>query len=213
MVDPADVSEPGSCKVESWTSFASNRDFFTAIAPACVIDLRRPVETGVQLSRARGDGEWSMAATPKVKVNFLPSGIGSWGFAFAAGASFDLGTKETTGAFAYVPATLRLTENARINLNGGWQWDRIAARHNLFYGAGFDLRTPDNAWTLTGEVFGLAGNADELGTIRPRVQTGIRFRPPPGRFSIDVVYGRNLTGERANWITVATILRFPPPKQ
>jgi hypothetical protein len=49
---------------------------------------------------------------------------------------------------------LRLNNVVRINLNGGWQWDRLLDRHYLTYGAGFDLRTPDNVWTLTGEVFG-----------------------------------------------------------
>ena len=35
QVDTAEVSEAGACKVESWASFASNRDFFGAASPAC----------------------------------------------------------------------------------------------------------------------------------------------------------------------------------
>ena len=210
VVDTAEVSTTGSCKVESWVSSASNHDFFAAVAPTCVMDFFRPIEVNVQLNRSRSDEEWTTGATPKLKTNLVPSGIGTWGLAVAAGTSFDLITRENTGSFAYVPATLRLSENARINLNGGWQWDRIADRHYLLYGLGFDLKTSDNVWTLTGEVFGLAGVADLSSVIQPRFQAGLRFRPVD-RVNVDVLYGRNITGENANWITLATTVRFPPP--
>ena len=42
------------------------------------------------------------------------------------------------------------------------------------------------------------------------VAGGLRWRPID-RFSIDVIYGRNLYGEESNWVTVATIIRFPAP--
>ena len=31
---------------------------------------------------------------------------------------------------------------------------------------------------------------------------------PIDEFNLDVIYGRNLTGEESNWITVATVFRF-----
>jgi len=212
VVDTAEVSETGACKVESWTSWASNHDFLAAISPACVMELYRPVEVSVQMNRSHSGEDWTTWATPKFKTNLVPSGIGTWGVAVATGASFDFNTRENTGAFAYVPATLRLSENARINLNAGWQWDRLADRHYLLYGAAFDLRTSDNVWTLTGEVFGLAGVADVSTVTQPRFQVGLRFRPVD-QFNVDLIYGRNLTGENANWITLATVIRFPPPNE
>ncbi len=211
-VDTAEVSEIGSCKVESWVSLANNHDFFAAVAPACVVNLSRPVEVSLQLNRSRSDEEWTTGATPKLKTSLVQGDIGKWGLAAAAGGSFDLITRENTGAFAYLPATLRLSEIVRINLNAGWQWDRTVDRHYMLYGAGFDLRTPDNIWTLTGEVFGLAGVAEDAGVTRVRFQLGLRFRPVD-RFNIDVFYGRNLNGENANWITLATVVRFPPPSR
>lgn len=210
-VDTAEVSEPGSCKVESWVSSASNRDVFVAVSPACVLPLLRPVEASVQLNRARFDDEWTSGATPKLKTNLIPGGIGAWSLAIAGGTSYDLTTRENTGGFAYVPATLRLSEVARINVNAGWQWDRTANKSYLLYGAGFDVRTRDNVWTVTGEVFGLGGTADDRTVVQPRFQLGLRYRPVD-RFNIDLIYGRNLNGENANWITLATIVRFPPPR-
>jgi hypothetical protein len=73
------------------------------------------------------------------------------------------------------------------------------------------VRSADNVYTLTAEVFGLAGAADEPGVLHPRFQLGVRYRPTD-RFSVDLIYGGNLTGENANWITLATIIRFPADK-
>ena len=148
--------------------------------------------------------------SPKLKTNLIPTAIGSWGVAVSGTASYDLITGENTALFVTVPATLRVSNVVRINLNAGWQLDRTTNQHYLTYGAGFDWRTPDNVWTLTGEVFGLVGRAEERGTVEPRLQLGLRYRPVD-EFNIDLIYGRNLAGERANWITLATVFRFKPP--
>jgi len=42
-VDAADISEVGSCKVESWLSTASNTDVSAVANPSCVIDPFRPI--------------------------------------------------------------------------------------------------------------------------------------------------------------------------
>ena len=173
-----------------------------------MVDLTRPVELSVQLQRSRADGEWGTSAAPKFKTNILPSAIGQFGVAIAGGAMFDLITYENTGFYAYVPATLRLSNVVRINVNAGWLWDRIADRHFLTYGAGVDWRTPDNVWTLTAEIFGQLGIADTVPETEPRFQVGLRWRPID-RFSMDFIYRRNITGENANWITIATSIRFP----
>jgi hypothetical protein len=212
QVDTAEVSSVGSCKVESWVSLAGNHDFFAAVSPACVVDLSRPVELSAQFSRARFDGEWVTAVTPKVKTNIVPGGIGSWSVALAAVAAYDFTAREVASFAVTVPATLRLSNVVRINVNAGWLFDRTADRHYLTYGAGFDWRTPNNVWTLTGEVFGLVGAAEERGVVEPRFQLGIRYRPVD-RFNIDLIYGRNLIGENANWITLTTIVRFPAPEK
>jgi hypothetical protein len=210
-VETSEVSAAGSCKVESWASWASNRDFIGVGNPSCVVDVGRPVEFSAAVFRSRADEEWSTGIAPKAKTKIIPSAIGSFGLAIAGQAFFDLTTQENTAIFVNVPATLRLSDVVRINVNGGWLWDRIVDRHYAFYGLGVDWRTPDNVWTLTAEVFGFAGPAQEVSTVtQPRFQTGLRWRPID-IFSIDFVYGRNLFGENANWITVATTIRFPPP--
>jgi hypothetical protein len=209
QVDTAEVSEVGSCKVESWVSSAANHDVIASVSPACVVSVGRPVELSAQFSRFRADDDWGSGVLPKIKTNIIPTAIGSWGVAISATAAYDLINRETAALAVTVPATLRVSNVVRINLNAGWQLDRTTNRNYLTYGAGFDWRTPDNVWTLTGEVFGQAGVAEEPGVVQPRFQLGLRYRPVD-QFNVDLIYGRNLAGERANWITLATVVRFKP---
>ncbi|MFL6825409.1 MAG: hypothetical protein ACJ8E2_02990 [Bradyrhizobium sp.] len=119
-------------------------------------------------------------------------------------------TGESLAAFAVVPATFRLSETMRINLNAGWLWNRAVERHYLTYGVGFDWKFNDVLqWTI--ETFGQASAADIPSVVQPRFQTGVRYRPNE-IFSVDVIYGRNITGENANWITIGTTVRFPAPE-
>jgi hypothetical protein len=207
QVDTAEVSSVGSCKVESWVSSADNRNFIGAVMPACVVDLFRAVELSSQFNRSRSDDEWTTAATPKFKTNLIPSAIGRWGVAFTATMSYNFITRETTAYNVTIPATLRLSDTVRINVNAGWQLDRTVNQNYFTYGLGFDWRTPDNVWTLTGEVFGQRGAAETSSQVAPRFQLGLRYRPVD-RFNIDLIYGRNIAGENANWITLATTSRF-----
>ena len=208
-VDAADISEVGSCKVESWLSMASNTDFSAVANPSCVVNPFQPVELSMLTNRARSDGEWSTTIQPKAKTNIVPTGIGKLGFSIYAGGSFDALTGENRSAFAVIPATFRLSETMRVNLNGGWLWDRSVDRHYLLYGIGFDWKFTDTLqWTI--EAFGQAGQSDTPSVVQPRFQTGVRYRPNE-IFSVDLIYGRNITGENANWITLGTTIRFPVP--
>ena len=208
-VDAADIGEAGSCKVESWLSSASSTDFTAVANPSCVVNPFRPVELSMLTSHSRSDGEWGTTIQPKAKMNIAPTGVGKLGFSFYAGGSFDALTGENLSAFAVIPATFRLNETMRLNFNGGWLWDRSVDRHYLLYGIGFDWKFTDTLqWTI--EAFGQAGQSDTPSVVRPRFQTGVRYRPNE-IFSVDLIYGRNISGENANWITLGTTIRFPVP--
>ena len=91
-VDAADISEVGSCKVESWLSSATNTDFSAVANPSCAVNIFRPVELSLQTVRSRSDGDWSTTIAPKANWNFVPTGIGKFGMSFYAGGSFDAPT-------------------------------------------------------------------------------------------------------------------------
>jgi hypothetical protein len=208
-VDAADISDLGSCKLESWYSTATNSDFAAVANPSCVVEITRPVELSVLTNYSRSDGELSTSLAPKAKINIEPTGIGKFGVSALASGTFDAMTGQNTAVFAEIPATYRFNENMRINLNAGWLWDRVIDRHYFTYGVGFDWKFTD-VLQYTVELYGQAGHAEFASVIQPRIQTGVRYRPND-IFSVDVIYGRNITGENSNWITLGTTIRFPPP--
>lgn len=209
-VDAADISDLGSCKLESWYSMATNSDFAAVANPSCVVEIARPVELSVLTNHSRSDGEFSTTLAPKAKFNIEPTGIGKFGVSALASGTFDAMTGQNTAVFAEIPATYRFNETMRINLNAGWLWDRVIDRHYFTYGVGFDWKFTD-VLQYTVELYGQAGHAEFASVVQPRIQTGMRYRPND-IFSVDLIYGRNITGENSNWITLGTTIRFPPPE-
>ncbi len=207
-VDDSEIGKPGECKVETWASFADNRDFVGVIAPACVVNFIRPIELGAQLARSRADGEWGTSLTLKGKINLVPAETGRVGLGLGGGTTFDLVTRENTASFINVPVTFPLSEAFKISVNGGWLYDRVAALHWVTWGAGFEWNFV-KPLTLIGEVFGQAGHSvpDQPSLTDPRAQLGLRYTPVES-LDLDVIYGRNITGAGANWVTVGLNVRF-----
>ncbi|HMN52243.1 MAG: hypothetical protein KF794_14690 [Xanthobacteraceae bacterium] len=206
-VDTSEVAD--GCKLEAWTSLARNRDMLASFSPSCSLALYRPTEFAVQFDRTRADGEYASAFTPKIKVKLKDSGVGEFGLAITTNATFDAATGENTQVTVLVPATMRFSNVARLNLNAGWTHDKTLDRNFFAYGAGIDVRTPDNMWIVTAEVFGFTGNGIDIppSVLRPRGQLGLRWRPVEA-WSADIILGRNLAGENSRWITFATAYRF-----
>src|SRR3954462_3431902 len=101
--DAADISEVGSCKVESWISTATNTDFSAVANPSCVANIFKPVELSLLTNRTRSDGDWSTGIIPKAKTNLLPTGIGKFGLSFYAAGAFDAVTGENLAVLAVAP--------------------------------------------------------------------------------------------------------------
>lgn len=214
-VDDAEIGKPGDCKIESWLSLASNHDLIAAASPACVVQLGIPIELGGQYQRSRDDSAWSTSGTLKAKANVIPVENHRFGLAISGGSSWDLVTGANTGGFINVPVTLQVRDSFRINLNGGWLYDNAAKIHYATWGAGFEWNFV-KPLTAIGEVYGQAGRlpaveegeAPAPNAIRePRSQIGLRYTPQE-KFDIDLIWGHNLTGENAHWLTIGLNLRF-----
>jgi hypothetical protein len=197
-VDDSEIGNPGECKVESWVSFADNHDFIGAISPACVVALGRPVEIGAQFQRERAGGSWGSGLSLKAKTSLLPVENRPFGLGISGGVSYDLSAGENDAIFLAVPITFQAGAPLRINLNAGWLWDRVAGRHFATWGAGFEVSL--KPFTLIGEVFGQDSE-------NPGAQLGIRYTPVE-KIDFDLIYGRNLAGEQADWVTLGVNLRF-----
>jgi hypothetical protein len=199
-VDDAGVDDVGDCKVEAFSSFARNDDRVFAVAPACVVSLGRPVDIGMQVDRARSGGEWGTGLTVKAKTAIVPfTDDAKFGIAIAGGVGYDLTAHETAEWFVTVPVSIRLNQIFQVNLNVGGLWDRIERRSFATWGAGFELKVAEQ-FTVLGEVFG-------QGSVDPGAQLGLRYTLHE-RVDFDLIYGRNLTGERSDWVTLGVNLRF-----
>jgi len=208
-VDDSEVGKPGECKVESWVSFAGNSDFIAASAPACVVNLGRPVEFGVQAQRARSDGEWGTGLTLKTKTNLIPLEGSRFGLGISGSTSWDLTTGDNTGGAINIPLTFAVSEPFKINLNAGWLHESPGDLNWFTWGAGFEWAFT-KPFTLIAEIYGQAGNppADTPNSVRnPRAQAGLRYTPVDN-IDVDLIYGRNITGEDANWVTLGLNVRF-----
>lgn len=201
-VDDVEVGAVGSCKVESWVSFASNRDFVGVTSPACVVNLGRPVEIAAQFQRFSAGNVWGTSATLKAKTNLIPVEPTKIGLGLSGGVTFDILTGDATTVFVVVPVTFQVTEQVRVNVNGGWAWDPTAAQNVATVGAGFEWNFV-KPLTLIGEVFAVAGP----GQSNPRFQLGLRYMPVD-YLDFDLIYGRNIAGEDANWITLGLNVRW-----
>lgn len=207
LVDDALIGKPGECKVESWVSIASNHDFLAVTQPACVINAGIPVEAGATLVRARSDGEWSTGAGPKAKINIIPLGDQGFALGLSGNTLWNLNTGQNVGSNINVPFTIQASKDFRINLNAGWLYDAVARVNYGTYGAGFEWNFAEPL-TLIGEVFALAGQRQDVRSVtEPRAQLGLRWTPAEA-FDIDLIYGRNITGENANWLTLGLNVRF-----
>lgn len=211
VVDDAAIDDPGACKVESSASFAGNRDFVGMSTPACVVQFFKPVELGLIVLRTRQDGEWGTSVVPKAKMNILPVETGKFGLAISGGSSFDVLTGEYTGSFVNIPVTYQFSDAFKVNVNGGWIYERGNNLHLATYGAGLEW-IPVKPFTILAEVFGVAGAPGPTKSSRePRFQAGLRVTPID-TVDFDVIYGRNIGGENANWITLGMNVRFPATK-
>jgi hypothetical protein len=207
-VDDYEIGDVGSCNLDNWVSFASNHDFMAGTSPSCVVRLGVPVEIGTEVQRSRENGEWKSSGAVSGKVTLLPMTNGV-GIGLSAESDWDLLNGASTGGNINVPVTFDLGHGLHLHVNGGWLYDATTKTNYATWGSrvAFNV-TPTVA--LIGEVFGQAGPRGESVSItEPRFQTGIRFSPA-SNLDVTVIYGRNLNGENANWLTLGFNIGFDP---
>jgi hypothetical protein len=200
VVDDAAVGNVGECQVESWASFASNGDFIGTAQPACVVSLGIPVEITAAFHGVRFEGEWAALKGLQIKFPLFPFGLRDLAAALVIGGLVDTTNGESL-TFVNVPLTIKVRDDFRLNVNSGWLFNTESDTHHLTWGGSLEWDF-QKSWTLIAEVFGLTGNNNE-----PRLQAGIRYAPTKS-VDVDIVYGHNITGEQANWITAGLTVRF-----
>ena len=202
-VDDAAIGAVGDCQIETWASFADNGNRIIVSQPACVANLGIPVEITVSPQAVRTDGEWAAIGGVQAKSVLIPVEHHQVGVALSVGTLVDFSSGQGVQTYVNVPVAVHLGAQLRINLNGGWSLDELTDIHHATWGGGFewDFAT---ALTLIGEVYGQVGND---GDHDPRAQAGVRYSPSDN-IDCDIIYGDNITGEHAQWLTGGVTVRY-----
>ena len=204
-VDDADIGKPGSCQNEAWVSTATSHDFVGVTSPACVIMIGLPVEFTALYQRSSTGGTWTTAPNGQVKI--VPINNDRFAFSLVGAVTWDSATK-TVSEFINMPLTFKFGKDFRIHTNAGWLYD---GRVNINYatgGVGFEYDFVPK-FSLQGEAYIQGGRQfpDLPRTIQePRTQLGLRYMPV-GTVDIDFIYGQNLTGRNAHWLTLGLTIR------
>jgi hypothetical protein len=201
FVDDAEIGSVGSCEVEHWASFAANSDHVLVSNPACVFNLVRPVELGMTFLRTRSDGESASTIAASAKTVFIATGGHGWGIGASGSIAYDATNSTLSGVIVNVPVTYDVNEQLRFNINAGLQFDPTRGQSFITAGTGV-------AWNFVKPISLLAEAFAVIGPdqINPRYQIGLRYHPAKS-VDIDLIYGRNITGERSDWVTLGVNFR------
>jgi hypothetical protein len=154
------------------------------------------------LVNTRSDGEGISTVSLTAKAVPLPIGLTGFGLALSGAVVYDPFNHAANGLILNVPVTFDFSRELRLNINVGAQYNADPGALYATAGAGVSWNFMKQ-WSVISEVFALIGP----GATNPRFQSGIRYSPTKD-VDWDVIYGRNLTGEGSNWITLALTFRI-----
>lgn len=199
-VDDAGIATPGKFKLESWSSFANNGDRVWLASPGFTLEALPFVEFELTVESRRTDGEWATTFAPAAKIALRDIDEHGYGLALSVGSGHAGVIRNADTLYAVVPLSLPVHERLNLHFNAGVERDLTENETVGVWGMAAQVMAHERL-ELIGEVFG----ADH---DRPGWQAGLRPLLFDGRVTLDIVYGRNLDGERADWLTVGLAFEF-----
>jgi len=204
VVDDAAINAPGECNIDTWyQSGRHNHSSSNAsLSQDCTLKGLPNLQLGAAIAHSRDDADSETQLSPQFKTSlFAREDLGlEWALAGTAHFAFNR-AHVFDGSELNLPFTYQPIRALRLNLNTGWAqaYDDGAQHHRWTWGTGveYDLA---RSLTLIAERYGQRG-AEQAWQAGPRFHLGERI-------DVDVVAGRNLTGERDQWLTTGAIVRF-----
>jgi hypothetical protein len=223
-VDDTGITDPGGFKLEGWSAFSTqrSRERSVVLGAGTTLTALPFIEFTLAMARdgeARNDEDsenrrlWSTAVLPSLKAEILPLDTHGIGLALSAGFSYRTAFHRPTpdpdaparlrrldAPFATAIVSVAPIESVTLNLNLGVEHDRMETRTAPTWGVGAAWQASERI-ALVGETFG-----SDRG--RTGLQGGLRYSALEGRLDLDLVLGRNLTDERATWLTLGFATRW-----
>lgn len=200
VVDDAAINAPGECNLDAW--YTRNRHdsstHHSSLSAACTA---RGLPT-VQWGAAIEDDPDQTLVSPQIKASLWSWDDAGVEIAVAGAAHIAFNRRHAfDGADLTVPLTWQPLPALRLNLNAGWAhaYDDGEQNHRLTWGTGLEYSVADSL-TLVAERYGQQ-RGDQAWQAGPRVHLGKQV-------DVDLVIGRNLNGDRDQWLTTGATLRF-----
>ncbi|MDI1328653.1 hypothetical protein [Pseudomonas sp.] len=201
-VDDAGINAPGECNIDAWYQNGRHGSSSSVVSQDCTLKGLPNAQLGAAVQHDRDDGDSETRLSPQFKAQIFSRedlGLelalaGSTHLAFNRAHAFD-------GVDLNLPFTYQPFETLRLNFNAGWThaYDDGEQNHRWTWGTGveYDLA---RSLTLIAERYGKQGG-EQTWQAGPRLHVGEGI-------DVDLVVGRNLTGERDQWLTTGATLRF-----
>ncbi|WP_347906174.1 hypothetical protein [Pseudomonas purpurea] len=203
-VDDGAINRPGECNIDAW--FTRNRhDGAThnaVISQGCTSRGLPWLQWGGAVQQGHGDDGTQTQLSPQLKAQLYSNQDLGLEIALSGAAHFALNRAHSfDGADLSVPLTWQPFDALRLNVNGGWAhaYDDGEQKHRMTWGSGVEYAVADSL-TLIAERYGQEGGEQSW-------QAGPRFHLGQA-VDLDLVLGRNLTGDRDRWLTTGATVRF-----
>ncbi|MFN3313925.1 MAG: hypothetical protein ACK46Q_10705 [Hyphomonas sp.] len=193
VVDDAGITDPGMFKLESWASHANNGSRAYVIAPGFTPASLPFVEFELGIERRRAGGDWETTFAPAAKIAVREVGADRFGLALVMGTAHSGNFRTTETAYASIPLTVPVNDALHLHFNAGLERDLGNSETAGMFGVAAQSFVSDRL-EIIGEVFG--GQTGRVGW-----QAGLRPIVLDGSLALDFAYGRNLEGERGDWLT------------
>ncbi|MCC5980645.1 MAG: hypothetical protein JJU26_02885 [Oceanicaulis sp.] len=199
-VDDAGIATPGKFKLEAWSSFANNGDRVYLVSPGFTLEALPFIEFELTAESRRADGEWATTFAPAAKIALRDIDEHGYGLALSIGSGHAGVIRNADTLYAVVPLSVPVNDRLNLHFNAGVERDLTENETVGVWGMAAQVMATDRL-ELIGEVFGAEND-------RPGWQAGIRPYVFDGNVALEIVYGRNLDGERADWLTLGLSFEF-----
>ena len=197
IVDDAGIVDPNTFQSESWVSRTSKSETLAVVNGAY-----RVMGSEVTVQEAHDDqsGNGSDMLSSQIKYRWREGdNTGCVASSLVVGGSYSGYTSSVSGLYAYVPATVNLTESLDLNVNVGWQYTKTGNQNVATWGIGTEYHF-DPALSFVSEIFGHDSEC-------PGFQLGSRAILTDN-FQLNAVYGHNVFGASENVMTVGFTASF-----
>jgi hypothetical protein len=201
IVDDAAITPPGTGQIEAWLSLSRDNSIVNFV-PATTLRPLPSVEWSLTLNGSRVFNSAATTVAMQGKWQLRDPDHGQFGLALAGNVALDAGTGRAGTAHLYSALTVPAGE--RIRLHGNLGWSRSFGddrRSTLNWGARAEAAVVPDRLAVHAEAFGASrGGAG--------YQVGLRPTNRKGNVDLELLFGRNLAGERHKWLTMGTAIRF-----